>query len=386
MPAAHAPPLPENVVPAGVRAHFVDGVNGLRMHLLESGHDPPGRPRLLLLHGFPELGFSWRHVMPALADAGFHVLAPDLRGYGRTTGWDDGYDTDIAPFRMQNLVRDVFGLVVALGHDHVDAVIGHDFGAPLAGWCALLRPDVFRAAVLMSAPFAGPPVPAEIAKPVPDIHAALAALARPRKHYQWYYSTAGANADMWHAPQGLKAFLRACFHMKSADWRMVDGAPANRPHRLAGWTAEALAGMPTYYIMDAADGMAATVAPHAPTAPQAAACAWLSEADLDVYAAEYGRTGFQGGLHWYRCTTSGLFNAEMSLFHGHAIQVPAMFIAGEADWGIYQFPGALEAMRETAFARMEAVHIVPGAGHWVQQEQPAAVVRLVLEFLRRLCG
>jgi pimeloyl-ACP methyl ester carboxylesterase len=375
------PPLPAHHLPPGVRARFVDGVNGLRVHLLEAGFDPPAQPRLLLLHGFPELAFSWRHVMPALAQAGYHVLAPDLRGYGRTTGWANAYDTDLAPFRMQNLVRDAFGLLAALGHDHVDAVIGHDFGAPLAAWCALLRPDVFRAAVLMSAPFAGPPAPAEVlAAPVADIHEALRALPRPRKHYQWYYSTPQANADMTQAPQGLRNFLRAYFHMKSADWRDAAGAPANRPYRLAGWTAESLADLPTYYVMDAAADMAATVAPHLP--PREAA-AWLTESALDVYAEEYGRTGFQGGLNWYRCSTSGLFAAEMALFHGRPIEVPALFIAGAADWGRYQFPGAVEAMRERVFTRMQPVHVVPGAGHWVQQEQPAAVARQVLDFLRQ---
>lgn len=370
------PPLPARHLPPGLRAGFVDGVNGLRVHLLEAGFDPPSRPRLLLLHGFPELAFSWRHVMPALAQAGFHVLAPDLRGYGRTTGWINAYDTGLASFRMQNLVRDAVGLLAALGHGHVDAVIGHDFGAPLAAWCALLRPDIFRAAVLMSAPFAGPPPLAEVtqgAPSAPDIHAALLALARPRKHYQWYYSTREANADMHQAPQGLRAFLRAYFHMKSADWR------ANRPHKLAGWTAEALAELPTYYVMDAAADMAATVAPHLPP-PEA--CAWLSEAAMDVYAEEYGRTGFQGGLNWYRCSTSGLFADEMALFHGRRIAVPGLFIAGEADWGLHQFPGALAAMQGHAFARI-AVHVVPDAGHWVQQEQPRAVADLVLDFLRQ---
>lgn len=376
------PPLPAAVLPPLVRARLIEGVNGLRIHLLESGE--PGAPRLLLLHGFPELAFSWRHVMPALAAAGFHVLAPDLRGFGRTTGWHPDFDIDPAPFRMLNLARDVLGLLWRLGFGQVDAVIGHDFGSPLAAWCATLRPDVFRAAVLMSAPFAGPPAPAEAAAPpAPDIHAALAALPRPRRHYQWYYSTREANAEMRHPPQGVEKFLRAYFHMKSADWRDAYGAPANRPRRLAGWTAEALATMPTYYIMDAGCGMAETVAPHRPTPEEEAACRWLPPRDLDVYAAEYGRTGFQGGLNWYRCQTSGAFAAEMSLFHGRRIEVPAIFIAGEADWGIFQFPGALEAMQEKAFARMQAVHIVPGAGHWVQQEQPEAVVRLVLGFLGR---
>src|SRR5499425_3913585 len=150
-------PLPSSVLPAGVRSRFVEDVNGLRMHILEAGFEAVGRPLLLLLHGFPELAYSWRQVMRPLATAGFHVVAPDQRGYGRTTGWGGAYDGDLASFRIINLVRDTLGLVSALDYGSVAAVIGHDFGAPVAAWCALLRPDVFRAVVLMSAPFAGPP-------------------------------------------------------------------------------------------------------------------------------------------------------------------------------------------------------------------------------------
>src|SRR5690349_91598 len=184
------PPLDEAVLPQGVRPRFVDGVNGLRLHILEAGHERPRRPLVLLLHGFPELAYSWRKVIVPLAEAGFHVVAPDQRGYGRTTGWDPDYDGDLASFRMLNLARDALGLVAALGHASAAAVIGHDFGASVAAWCALVRPDVFRALVLM-APFAGPPaLPETSAAPTrtDDIHAALAALPRPRKHYQWYYS------------------------------------------------------------------------------------------------------------------------------------------------------------------------------------------------------
>jgi pimeloyl-ACP methyl ester carboxylesterase len=232
----------------------------------------------------------------------------------------------------------------------------------------------------MSAPFPGPPALPE-ATPgraaAPDIHAALAALERPRKHYQWYYSTREANADMHRAPQGLAAFLRAYYHVKSADW------PGNAPYRLARWTAEALATLPTYYIMDAHAGMAETVAPFMPSAEQVAACRWLTEAELAVYAGEYARTGFQGGLNWYRCSTRGRFVAEAELFSGRTIDVPAMFAAGAADWGVYQVPGALERLRDVVLTRCEGVHLVEGAGHWVQQEQPEAVTRLLLDFLGR---
>ena len=150
------PPLEAAVLPEGVRARFVERINGLRMHILEAGFDSPGRPLVLLLHGFPELAYSWRKIIVPLAASGFHVVAPDQRGYGRTTGWDPDYDGDLASFRMLNLARDMLGLVAALGHASAAAVVGHDFGASVAAWCALTRPDVFRSLVLM-APFAGPP-------------------------------------------------------------------------------------------------------------------------------------------------------------------------------------------------------------------------------------
>src|SRR5271155_1949760 len=121
-------PLPADVLPRGVRSRFVEGVNGLRMHILEAGFEKAGRPCLLLLHGFPELAYSWRKVIVPLADLGYHVVAPDQRGYGRTSGWDGAYDGDLAESRMLNLVRDAMGLVAALGYREVAAVIGHDFG------------------------------------------------------------------------------------------------------------------------------------------------------------------------------------------------------------------------------------------------------------------
>jgi pimeloyl-ACP methyl ester carboxylesterase len=374
---AHLDPLPPSVLPAGVRARILPGINGLDIHLLEAGHDVPGRPAVLLLHGFPEIAYSWRKILPALAAAGYHAIAPDQRGYGRTTGWDARYDGDLSSYRFLNLVRDAMGVVAALGHPSVEAVVGHDFGVTVAAYGALLRPDFFKRMVLMSGPFTGPPalVPAKTA-PKPDIHAALAALPRPRKHYQWYYSTREANEQMWKAPQGVHNFLRAYFHHKSADWK------ANKPFELKGWTAEELARMPTYYIMDLAEDMAATVAKEMPQAAEIAANKWLTEADLAVYSGEYQRNGFQGGLQWYRVQTSGRFNGELEVFAGRTVDVPATFIAGRSDWGVHQRPGALERMQQSACTNMKEVHLVEGAGHWVQQEQPDEVNRLLLRFLQ----
>ena len=166
--------LPEIPLPSTIRSRTIDNINGLRMHVLEAGFETSGRPCVLLLHGFPELAYSWRKVMPVLAEAGYHVIAPDQRGYGRTTGWDPDYDGDLASFRLTNLVRDALGLVSAFGYRSVDAVIGHDFGSSVAAWCALIRPDVFRSVVMMSAPFGGPPslpfnTVHEPAKPQPKI-------------------------------------------------------------------------------------------------------------------------------------------------------------------------------------------------------------------------
>lgn len=352
---------------------MVPGVNGLDMHLLETGHESPGRPCLLLLHGFPELAWSWRKVMLPLARAGYHVLAPDQRGYGRTTGWDGRYDGSLESYRLTNLVLDAIQLLKILKIKSVEAVIGHDFGSPVAAWCTLLHPEIFKSLALMSAPFAGPP---SSPTPPPDpVHDALAALPRPRKHYQWYYSTREANADMLRCPQGVHAFLRAYYHVKSADWK------ANQPYELVAWSAGELAKIPAYYVMDFAQNMAQTVAPQMPSAAQIAACRWLPEAELRVYSSEFERTGFQAALQWYRCRTTGRFDAELAAHAGRKIDVPSCFIAGKSDWGPFQRPGQLARMRDSACSRMLTCDFIEGAGHWVQQEQPAEVTRLLLAFL-----
>src|SRR5947209_12458443 len=204
-------PLAALPLPAGMRSRLVENINGLTMHVLEAGYQTAGRPCILLLHGFPELAYSWRKVMLPLAAAGFHVIAPDQRGYGRTMGWDGAYDGDLDSFRILNVVKDALALVFALGHRSVAAVVGHDFGSPIAAYCALARPDVFRAVAMMSAPFAGPPaLPFGAAEgrsnaaPAPlKILADLGALARPRKHFHLYQSTREADASKRNAPHGI---------------------------------------------------------------------------------------------------------------------------------------------------------------------------------------
>src|SRR5687768_14732603 len=265
-------------IPIGIRSRIVPNVNGISMHALEAGDDRGPqladyarwggygtRPAVLLLHGFPELAYSWRHVMLPLAKAGYHVIAPDLRGYGRSGGTDVTFDADLAPFSTLNRVRDMLALISSLGHTNVAAVVGHDFGSPTAGWCALTRPDVFRSLVMMSAPSGG--APPLVASPtgatsatgatraaVPSLDDDLAKLPQPRKHYQTYYTTREANENMWHPRQGVQAFLRAYYHMKSADW------PANKPFPLANNSASEMAKLPRCYVIERTEGLAGSAA------------------------------------------------------------------------------------------------------------------------------
>jgi pimeloyl-ACP methyl ester carboxylesterase len=374
-------------LPQGIRSRLIDNNNGCTMHVLEAGFEQPGRPCVLLLHGFPECAFSWRKQIPFLVAAGYHVVAPDLRGYGRSSSAAVGYDDDLMPYSLINRVSDTVGLVKALGYDSIAAVIGHDYGSVVAAWCALLRPDVFQSVVLMSAAFPGAPAlpkgtSASLPKgtlPLTGLPEALAALTKPRQHYRWYYSTREADADMWNCPQGVHDFLRAYFHFKSGDW------PGNEPFPLASWAASEMARMPTYYVMEMGRNMAQTVASEMPTAIEISNCTWLTDEELAVYSGEYQRTGFQGGLQGYRIGTDSRFNGELKAFSDRTVDVPAMFISGARDWGTYQSPGALERMSEIC-TRHCGIHLVEAAGHWVQQERAEEVNALLAEFLSAAKG
>jgi pimeloyl-ACP methyl ester carboxylesterase len=371
----------KETLPSEIRSRYVDNNNGVRMHVLEAGFEDRRRPCVVFLHGFPELAYTWRNQLTAVALAGFHVIAPDLRGYGRSVTTPVDFEDDILPYSRMNCVSDVIGLVRALGLCKVAAVVGHDWGGPTAAWCALLRPDVFKSVVLVSTPFGGPPtLPLDTAdhpgKTVAeiDIDRDLAALPRPRKHYSSYWATRGANEDMWHAPQGVHDLLRALYYFKSADWK------GNKPFPLKSWAATELAKMPEYYVMDLDKTTAETMAAVRPSKTQIAACKWMTEKDLQVYSSEYMRTGFQGGLNLYRIQEVA---GDLSSFSGRTIDVPACYIAGASEWGVYQTPGAFEAMQHGACTRLLGVHLVNGAGHSVVEEQPVQVNRLLTDFLRR---
>jgi pimeloyl-ACP methyl ester carboxylesterase len=376
--------LSEIALPPGIRSRYVNNHSGLAVHVLEAGFEQGDRPVLLLLHGFPELAYSWRKIMVPLAAAGYHVIAPDQRGYGRTTGWDGSYDKNPAAFRTHNMARDALGLAMAMGIPKVAGIVGHDFGAVVASYCALVRPDFFRSLVLLSVPFGGTPeLPFDTVGEPPaswslstKIHEDLAALPRPRKDNQVYFASRQANEDMMHPPQGLHDFLRAYFHVKSADWK------ENSPHALESFSAEELAKVPKYYFMDKDATMPETVAPYMPTKEQIANCGWLTEAELQFYREEFERTSFEGAVQWFRCYTGEIGKTELELFSGKTIDVPSCYIAGARDWGIFRRPGAVEKMRAGACSRLEKFEIIENAGHWVQQEAPERVAEIVIEFLK----
>ncbi|KAI0947712.1 hypothetical protein AcW1_009407 [Taiwanofungus camphoratus] len=380
-------------LPDGVKSRSLP-IADLNMFILEAGQ--ASSPLIILLHGFPELAISWRKVIPPLVQYGYRVVAPDLRGFGRTISSARSeevvqYDDDLHPYRVMNYVKDVVALALALGHRTVAAVVGHDLGSPVAALCALIRPDMFKSLVLMSAPLSGPPpLPFDIDKNGPDqlsqhtpltikADKFLASLDPPRKHYMTYYTTRQANDDMLHAPQGLHAFLRAYFHMKSADW------PSNDPHPLSPADPSQLAMLPHYYIMPLKLTMPEVVQPHIPSEEDVLKNKWLLDSELAIYTAEYSRTGFQGGLNWYRSLLDPRLSQDLAVFAGKKVEVPAMFLSGEKDWGVFQNPGAFDKMKLEACTRMEEedVVLIEGAGHWVQQEQPEQVVNNIKRFLEK---
>lgn len=370
-------------LPAGIRSRVIKEINDANLHLLEAGHQATkNKGLILLIHGFPELAYSWRKIMLPLAEQGYHVIAPDIRGYGRSSNTNVHFSDDLYPFSTLNKIQDMQALVASLGYKSVVAVVGHDQGATLAGWCALSRPDIFKSVALMSSPFRGAPaplplntanIPATPKKPS-RINEDLALLNPARKYYQQYFATEVANENMWHAKQGLKEFLRAYYHMKSADWA------ENNPFPLKGLIASEWEKLPRYYVMDLNLGMAETVLPATPSQQEIDACKWLPGDELAFYADEYERTGFQGGLQGYRNNPG---DKDLAIFSGKKIGVPSIFISGKKDWGTYQTPGGLENLEGELTTQYQGTYLIEKAGHWVQQEQPDATTKVLSEFITK---
>jgi pimeloyl-ACP methyl ester carboxylesterase len=321
------------MTPGEIRHRTVE-TNGIHMHLAEQGEGP----LIVLCHGFPESWYSWRRQLPALAAAGFHAVAPDMRGYGQTDRPEA-----IDQYTLLHLVGDMVGLIDALGAEQA-IIAGHDWGAPVAWTAAQLRPDRFRAVIGLSVPFR----PRGTARPTSVMPRTDDAI-----FYQLYFQEPGvAEAEFERDP---RLTLHSLLYWGSGD--------APRGERRLGMVPKGggfLGGRPV------------------PILPS-----WLTEADLDFYAAEFARTGFHGGLNWYRNIDR---NWELTApFAGKTVDVPAFYIAGDRDL-VVTFPGMDQLIPNlTKFVpRLDKTIMLPGCGHWTQQERPAEVNTAIVDFLKSL--
>jgi len=310
-------------------------VNGIRLHVTEEGNGP----LVVLCHGWPELAASWTHQLPALAAAGFRAVAPDMRGFGASDA-----PVDVAAYSILHLVGDMVALLDALGAPQA-VIVGHDWGANVAWNAALLRPDRFPAAVAMSVPF----------RP----RTALPPLETLRRvgyeHYYWHYFQAPGVAEA-ELERDVAATFRRILYTGSGD------APA---------------GSEAMMLVPPGGGfLDRTVDP--PALP-----AWLSEAELAFVTREYSRTGFRGGLNWYRNIDR---NWELlAPWHDARVRQPALFIAGTRDVVIQ---GRLGAKAVEDLARsvpgLARTVMIDGAGHWIQRERPTEVNEALIGFLREV--
>jgi pimeloyl-ACP methyl ester carboxylesterase len=317
------------VSPSQITHRTVD-TNGIRMHVAEQG----AGPLVLLCHGFPESWYSWRHQLPALAAAGYHAVAPDMRGYGGTD-----QPEAIDQYTQLHHVGDMIGLLDALGEETA-VIVGHDWGAPVAWNAALLRPDRFRAVAGLSVPY----TPRGGTRPTE----ALARAYGETFMYMLYFQTPGvAEAELG---RDVRSTVRRVLYGISGDGGGMPVLPKRSTF---------LESMPDPDTLPA----------------------WLGEADIDFYTGEFARTGFRGGLNWYR-------NLDrtwelMAAWRGARITVPALFVAGDRDPVILRNRAAMDGLAETVPGLRERV-LLPGAGHWTQQERPAEVNDALITFLAGL--
>ena len=325
---------------SGTTHRFVEA-NGIRMHIAEQG----AGPLVVLCHGFPEAWYSWRLQLPALAAAGFHAVAPDMRGYGQTDR-----PREIDQYTLLHLVGDMVGLLHALGEESA-VIAGHDWGAPVAWHAALLRADRFRAVIGLSVPFR-PRGPVRPTTAMPQTDEAI--------FYQLYFQEPGlAETEL---ERDVRRSVCRLLYTASGDVR-PDDAPFAHPESVG---------------MVPRDGGLLGAMAEPRTLPS-----WLSEADIDFYAGELTRTGFRGGLNWYRNIDR---NWELlAPFAGARVTVPALYVAGDRDL-VVAFRGMDRLLPNlTAFVpRLRKTLMIPGCGHWTQQERPGDVNRAMIEFLKDL--
>jgi pimeloyl-ACP methyl ester carboxylesterase len=322
-------------------SHRTIEANGIAMHLAEAGTGP----LVVLCHGFPENWYSWRHQLAAFAEAGFHAVAPDMRGYGRTDAPED-----IAHYTLLHLVGDMVGLLDRLGEGSA-VIAGHDWGASVAWHAALLRPDRFRAVAGLSVPF----LPRANMRPT-----ARMPQDDDNIFYQLYFQAPGvAEAEFSRDP---KITLRRALYSGSGDVPCrSDGEPSAGSFGLIPRNGGFLTRTRNPEVLPG----------------------WLTEDDLDFYAAEFARTGFRGALNWYRNIDR---NWELlAAFSGAKVTVPALYIAGDRDM-VTRFRGMDRLIPNLAafVPGLWRTIMLPGCGHWTQQERPAEVNAAMLEFLRQL--
>jgi pimeloyl-ACP methyl ester carboxylesterase len=320
----------------GEISHGFVKTNGIKMHIVEQGKGP----LVILCHGFPELWYSWRHQLPALAGSGFHAVAPDQRGYGQTESPEP-----IESYDILQLTGDIVGLVHALGEDRA-VIVGHDWGAPVAWHCALLRPDIFHALILLSVPYL--PGSWESIPPTD----AMKQMAGDKEFYQLYFQEPGkAEKEL---EEDVRKTMLTFLYSASGD------PPPEKRWRFLFSKSERF--IDTGFLPDSLP-------------------AWLTDQDVELFTEEFQRTGFRGGINWYRNIDR---NRELTPFlNGAKIHQPALFVAGELDAVIVMYRHSYDSL-ETNVPNLKKKKLVPGAGHWIQQERPDEVNKLLIEFLTDL--
>ena len=354
-----------------IKTKVVKNVNGLNFFIRETFTEKKLSNTIVLLHGFPELSYSFRFLMTLLSKQGYYCIAPDQRGYGKTYSIKK---EKIDNFSVINLSKDIFLLLKRLKIKKYH-LIGHDFGSYVSSYIALFYPQYILSLTIMSMPFGGPIKKYNINK-LANVNKKLRSLHPKRKHYQYYFSSKSAANNILNCRQGLKNFLRSYFYFKSYDY------PHNKPFKLNSFTASSLAKMPEYYIMNYNLGISQTVLKFAPSQSQIDNCKWLTEEDLLIYYNSFKLRGIQEPLNWYKVMLSireqkKLINLKLP----SVIIIPSLFIAGSADWGVYQKPGELEKMESLFFSNYAGTKIIKKAGHWVQQEQPKETFKEIISFL-----